>query len=136
MTETLGVAASVIAVIQITAVVVSLCQEYISKMVQAPGYLQRFMKELKLLATILSNLHISAYDNPEVTKLWNLESPIKDCIADFGSLKAKLESKKKGWLSTFVGLQWPFDEKGTMEYLLQVERLKSHFLLALAVDQQ
>lgn len=136
MAEPLSTAASIIAVIQITAAVASLSYRYTNGLNRAPDDLQRFMNELKLLTIVLSNLQISALENPESTALWNLDHPIQSCTLEMGSLKGKL-APKKNWLgSALAKLQWPLDETETMEYIWRIERLKSHFMLALSADQQ
>lgn len=79
----LGLAASVIAVIQITTKVASLSYAYISSVKRAPGDIPRLVDELKSLTTVLTTLQIcmqgSSSSGP--TALGGLEGQLQGCIS-------------------------------------------------------
>ncbi|RPB08945.1 hypothetical protein P167DRAFT_538918 [Morchella conica CCBAS932] len=136
MAELLGTAASVIAVIQLTAAVASLSYEYISGVARAPSELQRFMNELKALTAVLSRLQMFALDNPDIADSWGLGEELRRCAEELKDVKERLEPKR-GWWGTALGrLQWPLGGRETLDYVWKIERLKSHFTLAMTAENR
>lgn len=127
----LSIAASIIAVLQITTQVASLSYKYLSGVKRAPEELPKLAHELKSIITVLATLQVCAQDH-ESAALRELEDPLRSCLTEMVALQTKL-SPRKGWLAR---LKWPFEEKETLEVILRIERLKGLFTLAMNSDQQ
>lgn len=138
MADGLGLAASIIAVIQLTTGVASLSYEYIGKATRAPEDISKLMDELKSLLEVLTVLQLAVQANPRSTVLQGLDDPLQKCMEEMIKLRIKLEPKKglRWWEAVLVRLKWPFEEKETSELILRIERLKSLFSLALNTNQQ
>lgn len=133
---TLGIAASVIAVIQITTKVASLGFQYVSSVNRAPENLKALVVELKSLVTVLTMLQICAQD-PESNTLRELDDPLRQCLAEMVKLHNKLELKNNvgWWGKARARLQWHFEEGEVLGCILRIERLKSLFTAAMNADQ-
>ena len=134
----LSAAASVIAVIQISAKLVALCLTYSSDVKGAKKDIQRFRNEVTTLRDVLIDLR-DLVDTPDGTKLPTLDMPLKQCQSTLEELVRKLEKvegkdktmKEFGW----TALKWPFNSNDVQKAIEIIERHKNMFNLALTADQ-
>lgn len=132
MADGLSLAASIIAVIDITAKVVSGSYGYISSVVRAPDDLKKLVNELQSFTTVLITLQICAHDNPGSAALQQLDNPLLECMLEMKKFQAKLASNKDKW---WARLKWSFGEKETLDFTSRIERLKSSFNVAINAEQ-
>ncbi|MCJ1387629.1 hypothetical protein MMC18_000472 [Xylographa bjoerkii] len=138
----LSAAASVIAVIQISGQVSSLCRAYYLEVKDARNEIQRLREEVAALEDVLTKV-MDLADDPtatevEVLKLVNqTEGPVQQCQAFLTDLVAQL---KKGQGSDTMkrfglrALKWPFSSKDVKACLETIARHKATFTLAIALD--
>ena len=83
MAEVVAVAASVIAIIQMTDRVIDLCKSYIESVHDAPSNLRRLLIETSALKTVLDNLNFLTKCNSDVSALMSTiakgNGPIEGC---------------------------------------------------------
>lgn len=134
----LSAAASVLAVIEISAKLVALCRDCFSEVKEAKKDIQRFRKEVTTLENILIDLR-DLVDTPDCTKLPILDTSLKQCQSTLEELVRKLEKaagkdkmmKQFGWRA----FKWPFNSNDVQKAIETIERHKNTFNLALTVDQ-
>jgi hypothetical protein len=146
MTESLSLAASVIALIQLTGKVASLGHEYIQTTERAPEGLLELVGRLESLQKALNTLraYVEEYpgftvtmpqrqgdtdgDHPSTTH--KQQDPIQECITELENLQAKIEP-----MVDFDGavdkLEWTLSEE-TEQYINRIERL---ITIAISGDQ-
>ncbi|KAI5838988.1 ankyrin repeat-containing domain protein [Morchella snyderi] len=130
MADGLGLAASIIAVLQITTSVASLGYRYLHSAIRAPDSLRELTLEIQTLTGILSRLKICA-QNPQAVDLRIVENSLHVCHKEMLGLQEKLKPRK-GLLGR---LRWPLDENDIRGYLGRIEGFKSSFSLALGTEQ-
>lgn len=136
--EGLAVAASVIAVIDVSAKLVALCRDCFSEVKEAKKDIQRFRTEVTTLENILIDLR-DLVDTADGNKLPVLDTSLKQCQSTLEELVRKLEKaagKDKmmnqfGWRA----LKWPFSSNDVQKAIEAIERHKNMFNLALTADQ-
>jgi hypothetical protein len=138
--EGLGIAASLIGVIQLTGKVSSLGYGYISKVGQAQQDIENFLKELTSLEKFLELIdsYVKA-GSATSDALQALDEPLRTCRRELKNLELKLKPKKKktAWFRKkmcLTSLMWPLKEKEVTEIIIRIERNKTSFLLALSLD--
>ncbi|MCJ1345987.1 hypothetical protein MMC31_004198, partial [Peltigera leucophlebia] len=136
--DPVSAAASVIAVIQISAELVALCRRCFSEVKEAKTDIQQFRNEVTSLDSILIDLR-DLVDTPDGTKLPILDASLKQCQSTLEELVRKLEKaegndntmKRFGWRA----LKWPFNSSDVKKAIETIERHKNMFNLALTADQ-
>lgn len=137
MTEVIGLAASLVALVQLAGQLTCVGYGYIGAVKRAPKDLRQLVDELHSLGKILISLQDYADTNPQSTslqKLNEIDGPIKGCINELNELKPKLEPKG-GFRGFVAGLKWPLKETETTQIISRIERHKSLFIFALTADQ-
>lgn len=141
--EVLGAAASVIAVIQISAEVFDICRKYYIEVKDARKDIQKLRDEMTSLQDVLVNVADLA-DTPGSEKLAVLrllekpDGPLKLCEKALTTLLEKLQSgsgKEKMRQFGIRALKWPFNNKEVMSIIAMIGRYKATFSLALNADQ-
>ncbi|KAI5838616.1 hypothetical protein DFP73DRAFT_502743, partial [Morchella snyderi] len=138
--EGLSIAASLIAVIQLTGKVSFLCYGYISKVGQAQQDIESFLEELTSLGKFLGLIDSYVKADPATSDaLQALDKPLDTCMRELENLESKLKPKKtkRAWFKKKMGLtslMWPLKEKEVTEIISRIERNKTSFLLALSLD--
>ena len=133
-------AASVVALVETSLKVVSLCVEYCSHVKNAKKDADRLCLEVKALSSVLQNLDKLAR-SPRATRLFasrSLNEDIKQCLIHLKHLQKKLEPGKGRKAMSRCGiraLKWPFERKELEKDLGALERYKSTFTAALNTDQ-
>ena len=132
--------ASVVALVETSLKIVSLCAEYYSHVKNAKNEVDRFSREVEAFINILENLDKLA-QNPGTTRLFatrSLNENIKRCLIDLEHLQKKLEPGKGRKTMSRYGiraLKWPFENKELEKNIGVLERYKSTFTAALNTDQ-
>jgi hypothetical protein len=139
----LAVAASVIAVIQISEQVVTACIQYYRTAKDAKADLQAVINVVGGLKTTLENLKmiLDATEEEELPHLKSLDKPLEACCGAIDTLAQKLgvnvdrntDTEKLKFTFT-KRIMWPWKEKEVNKVLETIERHKSTFILAVAGD--
>jgi hypothetical protein len=144
--DPLSLAASLIAVLQISGAVISALYEYRSGVKDASKDTARIIEELNSLRNILENL-LRAVEREDASaessrlstfqKLLGPNGELERCKADLESISEKLDAGRKGsaWESVKRSLVWPFKEKEIEKLLQNVQRAKNTLNFALSADQ-
>lgn len=150
--DPLSITASIIAVLQATNAVVSVCYDYSCAMKSSSWELPRVIEEVKDLRNVLETLEQLAKkaENadlaakgrlPTLKLLCNPEGLLAMCLRELQELKEKLVppdwsgqvgSKRRAFIQA---LSWPLKEGDTKKTLEKIGRLKATLNLALTVDQ-
>lgn len=138
MAEAIGLAASIIAVVQITGSLVCLGYNYLGGVRDGSNEPRKLVDELHSLAQVLLVLRDHARDDKllQSTALQRLNGqngPLPRCALELKTLQRKLEPKP-GLRGIVKYLLWPLKEKETLQYIDSIERYKSLFNLALTTD--
>jgi hypothetical protein len=140
--DPVSAAASVIAVVQISAQVFDLCRTYFLEVKEARKDIQLLRDEVTSLQDVLTNVADLAED-PGSAKLSILsllnqqDGPLQRCQKDLIGLFAKLElgqGKHKMKQFGLRALKWPFSSKDVEKLLTTIGRHKATFNLALTGD--
>lgn len=132
--------ASVVALIETSLKIVSLCAEYYSHVKNAKQDVHRFSLEVKAFIKVLQNLDNLA-QNSGATRLFALTSLSEDiqrCLLDLERLQKKLDLGKGRKAMSRYGIRafkWPFESKELEKDIAVLERYKSVFNAALNTDQ-
>lgn len=132
MAEAIGLAASLIGIIQLAGLTASISYGYISGVKRAPQDLRDLTDELQALSNVIVTLKIHTDENSEIpgSVLHMLEKPLEACARELEELLEKL--KMKGIIDR---LKWPLREKETAQWVERIERHKTFFMFALNTDQ-
>ncbi|RYO90009.1 hypothetical protein DL763_005461 [Monosporascus cannonballus] len=138
--EGIGVAASIIAIIEFSAKIASLCVQYSSAVKDANNDIARLQKEVRSLNDVLREVE-RLLDSPDSAKLsasQKLHDALNQCSSTFAKLKKRLDPGKTRKFLSYTGirkLKWPFKSKEVEKDLENLERCKQTLCLALQVDQ-
>ena len=140
--DPLSVTGTLIAVLQITSTVISICYDYRQGAKHASREIIQISDELSSLKDVLDVL-LRLAEKSELDDFSSLSTfgllvksggPLSICQAELERLKAKLEPEN-GWRAVRKSLEWPLKEGEVKRALLNLERLKSMVQLALSADQ-
>jgi hypothetical protein len=133
-------AASVIAVVDISAKIVSLCYQYFVAVKDAKDDIERVRRKVSDITHILEKI-TQLLDNQNKTRLstaQGLFGSLERCLKELKSLEVKLDpGKTRKTISRFGlrALKWPFTSKQVDKIVLHLEGYEQTFSLALQVDQ-
>lgn len=142
MADPLSVAASVIAVIQISGKVLSLCYQYFSGTKDAPKDIHSIISEVGSLKSILEDLNSldNGSDIPTgsrgsalFTSLNAEDGPLKTCEAALQDILAHIDPPIESHNLSKV-LLWPLKAKEVHKLLGVVQKQKTSLILALATN--
>ena len=131
-------AASVVALVETSWKVVSLCAEYYSHVKNAKKDVDRLCLEVKAFISVLQNLDKLARSATRLFASRSLSEDIQQCSTHLEYLQKKLEPGKGRKAMSRYGiraLKWPFERKELEKDLGMLERYKSTFTAALNTDQ-
>jgi hypothetical protein len=151
MAEVLGLAASIIAVLQITNSVISVCHDYSAAVQGASWELPQVRAEMEGLRNVLQTLEPLAkqaeFANPIVrTRLSTLNllcgtsGLLQNCLNEVTRLDERLKSpswrdrfgpKRKAFIQA---LRWPLMETETKKALGNIDRFRDTLALAITAD--
>ena len=136
MAEVLGLVSSIIAILELSGVVI----DYVHKTKNASDDSERLLLEISSINGFLASLK-ELIRRAESQDLWlgtvkSLGTP-QGPIAQYDLALKRLEAKLKpvvGWKKAGKALRWPFEKTEVMEILESIERQKALFALALGND--
>jgi hypothetical protein len=132
-------AASVIAVIDISAKIGSLCFQYSMAVKDAKNDIERVQRKVGDITHILETIK-QLLDNQDKTRLsttQGLFDSLRQCLQDLKDVKVKLEPGKGRKTMSRIGLRalrWPFTSKQVEKIVSTLDGYKQTFMLALEVD--
>jgi predicted nucleic acid-binding Zn-ribbon protein len=140
MAESLGVVSSVIAVVDLSAKVFSLCLQYSREVKNAKGDIEQLRKEVANFQTTTKRVQnlVEGAHGQELEASRQLNSAIKDGHSRLEELMQKLEPSKRKKAMSRLGiraLKWPFQSKDIEGTIQHLARCRENILLALNVDQ-
>ncbi|KFY92530.1 hypothetical protein V498_04889 [Pseudogymnoascus sp. VKM F-4517 (FW-2822)] len=141
MAEALGLASSVITVIDLSAKVASWCSEYYANVQNARDDIERLQREAQGLKATLERVQ-SLCDSPNGVKLQesqSLREAVKDCKKQLDQLETKLEPRTTNKLMSRYGmraLRWPLKSKEVDGIMKKLGNCKDNISFSLQVDQE
>ena len=154
MAEGLALAASVIAVLQITNTVISVCYDYSAAAKDAAWELSQVTAEMESLRNVLQTLESLAKQAefasptagtrlPTLALLRGPQGLLLHCLNEIKGLEKKLKTpswtdrigfgpKRKAFTQA---LRWPLNKAETKETLVNIGRFKNTFNLAITADE-
>jgi hypothetical protein len=133
-------AASVIAVIDISAKITVLCFQYSIAVQDAKNDIERIEKKAGDIKRVLESIK-KLLDGPHKARLpttHGLFKSLKQCLRELEKLKDDLEPGKTRKVMSRFGvraLKWPFTSKQVGKIISSMEGYEQTFTLALQVDQ-
>ncbi|PNP59236.1 hypothetical protein FNYG_14987 [Fusarium nygamai] len=140
MAEALGIASSVIAVVDLSAKVFSLCLQYSREVKNAKGDIERLCKEVATFQATTKKLQI-LIEGPrgkELSASQQLKSAIEDGRSRLEGLAQQLQpSTHRKVMSRFGAraFKWPFECKDVEGTIRNLVRCRENISLALNIDQ-
>lgn len=141
--EAVGSAASIIAVIELSAKVASLCLQYSSAVKNARSDVERLQGGLEGLKTTLQGAQ-RLLESPNGRRLQTsqcLQDGLLDCSSQLSQLRSRLEEKLNPGSARkamsrfgFRALKWPFESKEIDSIISNLERYRDTLSAGLAVD--
>ncbi|KAI4949110.1 hypothetical protein J4E91_005574 [Alternaria rosae] len=133
-------AASVIAVIDISAKIVSLCFQYSVAVKDAKDDIERMQRKVSDITHILERIKqlLDSQDKTRLSTTQGLFSSLEQCLKELKSLEAKLDPGTTRKTMSRLGLgalKWPFTSKQVDKIVLNLEGNEQTFSLALQADQ-
>ncbi|OAF60547.1 hypothetical protein VC83_03550 [Pseudogymnoascus destructans] len=141
MAEALGLASSVITVIDLSAKVASWCSEYYANVKNARDDIERLQREAQGLKVTLERVQ-SLCDGPNGVKLQesqSLREAVKDCKKQLDQLETKHEPRTTNKLMSRYGmraLRWPLKSKEVDGIMKKLGNCKDNISFSLQVDQE
>jgi Fungal N-terminal domain of STAND proteins len=136
----LSAAASVIAVVDMSAKITSLCFQYLIAVKDAKNDIERLQRKVGEIRGILEKIKqlLDGRDKARLSTTSELSNSLKECFRELKELKAELEPRKARKAMSRFGvraLKWPFTSKQVEKIVSGLERYEQAFTLALQVDQ-
>ena len=136
----LSTAASVIAVIEISTKITSLCLQYATAVNHAKENIELFQRKVANLSGVLGEVKrlLDTHGIGRLPTAHKLEESLKDCRKRLTELEERLSlrtRKKSMHRVGFGALTWPFSSKEVREIVVDIQRYEDTFNLALQVDQ-
>ncbi|GKU15117.1 unnamed protein product [Fusarium langsethiae] len=140
MAEALGVASSVIAVLELSEKVFSLCLKYFEKVKNAKNDIQRLRNKICdfLKTAIKLQDLVKGPRGNELKALQHLKSTIEDSRLKLENLEKQLQlstSRKGMSFFTICAHKWAFESKEVNEIIEDLERCRDTIFSALTIDQ-
>ncbi|KAI2483639.1 WD40 repeat protein [Pyrenophora tritici-repentis] len=132
--------ASVIAVIDISAKIASLCFQYSVAVKGAKDDIERVQSKFGDITHVLEKIKqlIDSQDKTRLSTTYGLFDSLKQCIRELETLEVKLDLGKTRKTMSRIGfraLKWPFTSKQVDMIVSNLEGYEQTFSLALQVDQ-
>ncbi|KAH7111546.1 hypothetical protein EDB81DRAFT_355668 [Dactylonectria macrodidyma] len=140
MAEAAGLAASVIAIIDLSAKVAVLCLDYSTTVSNARADITRLRSRLYDLGTTLQGVR-HLFDDPSSQALATsrkLVDSVDGCTSELVQLQSRLDPGKARKAMRRFGiraLKWPFDSKEVSDIVSNLERYERTITLGLQIDQ-
>lgn len=132
--------ASVIAVIDLSAKIISLCLQYSAAVKNAKKDIERLHRTVSDIKDVFGQVKqlLDGRDKTLLSATHNLSDSLKECLLQLEELKTRLEpGKTRKSMSRFGvrALQWPFTSEEVEMLVVRLERYEQTYTLALQVDQ-
>lgn len=138
MGEVIGAVSAIAALVQLTGLVASVAYRYVGSAKNAQSEAKKLWDEVKSLEAVLQKLQASSV-HLKSGSYSTLDGRFRVCKEEMSALLKRLDTKKQHFsllARLKFKLKWPLVEKETTQAILQIERHKSLFNLALTADQQ
>jgi hypothetical protein len=141
MAEALGLVASAIAVIELSAKVGVLCVGYFNAVKNAKDDARRLATRVTSLETTVQHVQklLNEAESQSLLTSQKLLESLDDCLSQLGELRRRLDPEPARKAMRHFGvraLKWPFSSKEIDQIVVQLERHESTIMLALQVDQR
>lgn len=138
--ESLGAAASVIAVVNLSAKIATLCFQYSASVANARSDIARLYEQVKILDTTFQSASrlLEAPNSGLLSASRQLVDQLRACEGELERLRAKLELGTARKAMRRVGLRalkWPFSSKDTDSIVATLGRYQQNIAVSLQVDQ-
>ncbi|KAJ4175527.1 hypothetical protein NW767_014659 [Fusarium falciforme] len=138
--EGLGVAANIIAVVDLSAKVATLCLQYSKEVSSARADIERLRTQVEHLAITLQAAQrlVEGTKGQSLLTSQELVDSFRNCIADLERLEKKLgpnAARPRMRRFGFRALKWPFNSKEIDQLLASLDRHEKTMLLGLQIDQ-
>ena len=133
-------AASVVAVIDISAKITSLCFQYSVAVKDAKRDIERLQRKVNDIEKILGEIKqlLDGRDKTMLSATRKLSDSLEQCFQQLNKLKTQLEpGKTRKAMSRFGvrALKWPFTSEEVEKVVANLERYEQTYTLALQTDQ-
>jgi hypothetical protein len=131
-------AASVIAVIDISAKITVACYQYYKAVKNAKDDIERVQRKVSDITLILEKLKLYSQDKKRLSTTHGLSDSLEQCLRDMENMRTKLDLGKTRKAISRIGfraLKWPFTSKQVDKIISTLEGYKQTFSLALQVNQ-
>ena len=138
--EGLGAAASVIAVVELSAKVAAVCVEYSRAVKNAAKEIAQLLNELKSLQDVLEKVKqlLDGPNGPRLSVSQALRKGFDSSISELKTLDQKLEPSTGRKRMSRLGLRtlkWPFESKEVGKIIQRLNRCKESIALGLQLDE-
>lgn len=138
--EGLSGAASVIAVIEVSAKIISLCFQYSTAVKNSIKDIERLQKKVSNIKDVFEQVEqlLGGRNKMLLLATYNLSDSLKECLLQLEKLKTQLEPSKTRKTMSRVGvrsLKWPFTSKEIENCIASLESYEQIYTLALLADQ-
>jgi hypothetical protein len=133
-------AASVIAVIDISAKIIAVCYQYSKAVKDAKDDIGRVQRKVGDITHILKKIErlLDSQDKTRLSTTDGLLDSLSQCLQELKDMEAKLNPGKSRKIMSRIGLRalkWPFTSKQVDKIVSTLEGFEQAFTLALQVDQ-
>lgn len=140
MVEPIGLVGTLIAIVQLSSKVVSICYDYRRSVKNAPREISQILDEVASIRNIVERLVEIADDNeeqsnalPSLQTMGQPDAPLAKCLSELISLKSRLKPEK-GLRAKGRALMWPLKEAEVYKSLGTITRIKGTLQLAVSAD--
>ena len=132
-------AASIIAVIDVSAKIISLCSKYSAAVRNSRKDIDRLQKKVTSIKDVFGQVEqlLNGQNKMLCSTTHNLSDSLKECLRDLEELETQLKpSKTQKTMSRFGvrALKWPFTSKGVEKCIASLESYEQIYTLALLAD--
>ena len=133
-------AASIIAVIDVSAKIISLCSQYSIAVRNLRKDIDRLQKKVTNIRDVFGQVEqlLNGQNKMLLSATHNLSDSLKECLRDLGELETQLKPSKTHKTMRQFGLRalkWPFTSKEVENCIASLERYEQIYTLALLADQ-
>lgn len=138
--NSLSGAASVIAVIDISAKIIAACYQYSKAVRDAKDDIGRVQRKVGDITHILQKIErlFDSQDKTQLSTTHGLLDSLSQCLQELKDIEVKLDPGKTRKTMSRIGLRaltWPFTSKQVVNIVSSLEGYEQSFNLALQADQ-
>jgi hypothetical protein len=140
MAEAIGLAASVLAIIDLSVKVAKLCSDYSTAVGNARADITRLQSQLDKLRECLQGARrlLNDPNNQSLATSRKLVDSVDGCTSELVQVQNRLDPGKARKAMRRFGLRalrWPFNSKGVSEIISNLERYNQTIMWCLQIDQ-